>query len=328
MRLSEVYRGYKEGSLPGLVGLSETARVNEFAAFLQRGMKTDLMNGYEANIGNVDAMFDKTTSDGAFETYAKLGALDMISELPETGEFPRIGFNSEDVRLVNKQYGGILEIQKYLIETDQTRAIAGQPRKMGESAAREKHYNAWQFYETGDATTCYDAVYIFAANGSEHPCVTGGVADTDQMNSFAAGALTEAVWETAISYFPLWKGIMGEYIVVKPVSIIVSTDYSFTAKRLFQDPIRPSVSAGADYGHNKNIHFNEVDVVVEPRLTATEYYIKTNILGFVNQTLTPLELEQEAENAGLSFDTRVLRYRVYEAYRLGCVEWRAAARVN
>jgi len=328
MRLSEVFKAYKEATAPGLVGLSETLRANEFAAFLARGLKTDLLKGYETLIGNVDAMFDKTTSDGAFENYPKLGALDAISELPVTGEFPRIGFNSEDVRLVNSEYGGILEIQKYLIETDQTKKIAGQPQKMGESAARNKHNIAWRFYENGTSTTGYDAVYIFAANGSEHPCVTGGVADTDQLNYFAAGALTEALWETAITYLPKWKGIFGEYINVKPVKIIVATDQQFTAKRLFTDPYRLSLAAGSDFGHNKNIHAGEVEVVVEDRFTAEDWYIKTNVLGFVNQTLTPLELAQENENAGLSFDTRVLRYRVYEAFKLGCVDWRAVAKGN
>ncbi len=322
MKLSEVFRAYKEATAPGLVGLSETARVNEFAAFLARGLKTDLLAGYETYMGNVDAMFDKTTSDGAFENYPKLGALDVIGELPVTGEFPRLGFNSEDVRLVNSEYGGILEIQKYLIETDQTRKIAAQPQKMGESAGRNKHGIAWAFYENGHDTTCYDAVYIFAANGSEHPCVTGGVADTDQMNSFAAGALTEAVWETASAYFPRWKGIFGEYINVKPTKIICSTTQYIIAQKLFGDP----VVQAATYGHAKNIHFNEVEVIHEPRLTAGDWFFKTNVLGFVNQTLTPLELAQENENAGLSFDTRVLRYRVYEAFKLGCVDWRAAGK--
>lgn len=328
MKLSEVFRAYKDGSLPGLVGLSETARVNEFAALLQRGLKTDLLSGYQTAIGNVDVMFDRTTSDGAFENYPKLGALDMFSELPETGEFPRIGFNSEDVRLVNQQYGAILEIQKYLIETDQTRKISAQPQKMGESAGRAKHKVAFDFYNNGTSTTCYDAVYIFAANTFEHPCVTGAAADTDQLNSFAAGALTEAIWETALAYFPLWKGIFGEIISVKPVTMIVSTNMQWAAKRLFTDPYRGSVAAGADYGHNKNIHLNEVNVVVDDQLTASTWYVKTNVLGFVNQVLTSLQLTQELENAGLSFDTRVLRYRGYEAYKMGCVDWRAVAKGN
>ncbi len=328
MKLSEVYRAYKEATFPGTVGLSEVARVTEFASFLARGLKTDFMGQYQNYIGPVDQLFNRTTSDGAFETYPKLSALETVGERLASGEFPRIAFNSEAVTLVNREYGGICEIDQYLIDTDQTRKIRAIPGSAGEAAARSIHQVAYTFMNNGAAATCYDGVFIFAAAAADHPNVIGGAANTDNTNSLVAGVLTEANYEAAIQNIQLWEGIFGEQLNAYPIAIITGSTDQFTAQRLFKDETRMSTAAGLDYGHNKNIFYNKIDVVFDKMLTAASWYVKTNIKGFMNQVLTDIEVTQEPSGSGLSFDQRMWRFRIYMAYAMGCVDWREYCKGN
>ena len=327
MRLSEAYRGYRDSTLPGLQGLSETARASEFAVFLQRGLKTDMLNAYQEFIGPVERLLKRVSSAGAFETWPKIGALDTIDERMASGEFVHVGFNSEDVSLVNIEYGGMLSIDRYLIDTDQTNKIKAQATKMGESAARKKDTTTYGLFNNGATTDTYDAVFLFAAVGAAHPCVTGGSADTANTNSLALGGLSEANWETMLTTVNGWKGIYGEYLMPKVTACVTGNTSWFTAQRLFGDPVRVPAAA-TTYGHAKNIFNGTAEVIHHPRLTAASWYAKTSIDGFLLQVLTALEMTQEADNAGLSFQTRTYNWRVYEAYKIGAIEWRNYCKGN
>ncbi len=322
MKISEVYRAYKEGTIPGLVGLSETARVSEFAGFLQKGLRTELINNYQNWIGNVDWMFKRVPSDIYTETWPKLSAPDLPAERLLSGEFIRLGFNSEIVNLTNREYGAIMEIDRFLIDTDQTRMISAIPAKMGEAMGRQDHLLAYTFFNNGLTAIGYDAIAIFALTAAAHSNVTGGAANAVNANYTVLGALSEANYETALITIQGWVGIFGELIKPTVTGLITGTTDQFTAQRLFKDQTRMSTAAGLDYGHNRNIHYNEVDVQFDKALTAASWYLKTDISGFVNQELTPIEIMKETDESGLSFDTRVFRYRVYRAGVLGCVDWR------
>lgn len=333
MRISEVFRGYREASFPGLVELSETARVSEFAGFLAKGLKTELLKQYGMYIGTTNWLFTVVPSDMHTETWPKLSAPDLPLERMAGGEFVRIGFNSESVSLTNKEYGAIMEIDRFLIDTDQTRMINQIPGKMGEAMARGDHKIAYDFFNGGAAALGYDAVFIFAAAAADHPNVTGGAANTDNTNSLGLGALSEANYETALANIQLWKGIFGENLETYPVGVVTGTTDQFTAQRLFKDPIRVPAAA-TTFGHERNIFgpvgppYGNIEVQFDKMLTAASWYVKTNILGFVNQELTGVEVAKEMDEAGLSFETRVFRYRVYRAGRMGCVDWRQFCKGN
>ncbi len=325
--LKEVFLAYKDGKIDGLRDLSEVARVTEFSSFLARGLKTLLIDQYKTYMGPVDWEFAAMQSDGAFETYPKIGGPDMIDERMAGGEFVRVGFNSEDVTLVNAEYGGIMEIDRYLLLTDQTRKIQAMPQKMGEAAARKKHSLAFGIFNNGLTDTCYDAAFVFAVIGAGHPNVTGGAANANNTNQLALGALTEANWEALINVVADWQGIYGETLQVNITGIITGQTDRFTAQRLFKDPIRVPIAA-TTYGHEKNIFNGTADVQFDNMLTAASWYAKTDVVGFVNQTLQPLDVAEEPENAGLSFDAFMRRYRVYEAYKLGVIDWRNYCKGN
>lgn len=328
MKLSEVFRAYKEGTFPGTESLSETARVSEFAGFLQKGLRTELFNAYQNWIGPVDFMFKRVPSTLFTEVWPKLSAPDLPAERLMSGEFVRLGFNSEIVNLTNKEYGAIMEIDRFLIDTDQTRMINAIPGKMGEAMGRQDHLLAYTYMNAGLTATCYDAVLIFALTAAAHPNVTGGAAVAANANYTALGALSEANYETALVTIQGWRGIFNELINPKVTGIITGTTDQFTSQRIFKDSTRMSTAAGLDYGHNRNIHYNEVEVQFDKALTAASWYLKTDVPGFVNQELTPLELMKETDESGLSFDTRVYRYRVYRAGVLGCVDWRGFYKGN
>jgi hypothetical protein len=330
-KLSEIYDQFKQGTWPGTEGLSEAHRATEFAVFLMSGVNKLMINSYNIDKGIECVNFELTKVDSqkALETYVNLGGPEMIDERMASGEFIRVGFNKESVSLFNKEWGGIIEIDQFLIDTDQTNEIKAMAMKLGESAARRKWYEAYTLFNNGTSATCYDAVYVFAAAAADHPNVTGGAANTDNTNSLAAGAFTEANLEAALQNINLWKGIYGEILNIKPVGVLTGSTGQFDVERILTDATRMSPAAGSDYGHNKNIFQNRgIQPFFDNGLTAASWYVKTDIPGFLLQQFTPLEIQEEPANSGESFNTRTYRRRVYESYAVGVVNWRAYLKGN
>jgi len=324
--LREAYEYYRENP-DGLLPMSEVARATEFSIFLQRGLNKLLLKGYKEYAGVYKQIMTIVPSDGAIETYPNLGTVTAPEERLPNGEFVRGSFTSENVKIVNKEYGEIIEIDRGLIQTDQTKAIKSMPTKLGQAHARKKDMLTADFYNDGTSTTIYDGVYMFAASGSEHPNVTGGTANSDNVNYGALGTLSETNLEAALAQIALWRGLEGELLDDDPnMKLVVSSSQSFTAQRL----IKSSFEVADNRGHVTNIHKGTFkDLVTFKRLTADDWYILLPAYpGNVLQEFIPLELAKEADDAGESFDKRIYRYRSYEAYRIGCADWRFGYKGN
>ena len=321
------FRGIREGfeyyrdNPDGTLSLNEVARASEFAIFLQRGLNTALLQGYNEAQGVWADCMTVVPSTAAFETYPNLGTVTTPEERLPGGEFVRLSFASEDTRIVNKEYGGILEIDEWLISTDQTKKIQEMPTKLGVAHARGKNIETAAFYNAGITTTIYDAVVMFAnAATGGHPNITGGAAVAANINRLALGAITTANLETALLTLDLWRGLEGEIIDVDSIKLIVSTSERLTAAQILNSSSYPAVTWSSGVATIPD--FKNLKLVVNKRLTAQSWYITSSIKGNVHQEFKNLELTKEADNAGESFDKKMWRFRSYESYGQGCPDWR------
>ena len=321
--LSEAFKYYRDnpdGSLP----LSEVARASEFSIFMQKGLNTLLLKGYTEYVGVWQQIMSETTSDMLLEQYPNLGTVSTTTRRLPGGEFETLNFSSENVGILNQESGGILEIDRWMLENDQTKAIQARPQQMGKACAREKDVAAGAFYNDGDATTIYDAAYMFAAAASEHPNITGGSANTANCNDLALGALTQANLETALEALDLWRGLEGEILDINAVKLVVSSNQKFIAHRVLQSQF----DTAATMGHVKNVVAGIVDLVVCKRFDNDEWYLLTDVPGNVAQIRRKPQLVKEADDAGTSFDNRIYRYRIDDAWAMGCADWRFGMKGN
>lgn len=312
----DYYMTNPDGTLP----LNEVARASEFAIFLQRGLNSWLLQGYNENLGVWSECMNVVPSTMAFETYPNLGTVTTPEERLPGGEFVKGTFASEDTRIFNKEYGEILEIDRWLIDTDQTKKIQEMPQQLGKAHARGKNVTTASFYNNGHTTAIYDTVVMFAnAATGGHPNITGGAANAANINRLALGAITTANLETALLTLDLWCGLEGEVVDMDTIKLIVSTSERLTAEQILASAAYPVATWSSGVA---NILKGKLQLVVNKRLTAQSWYITTSIKGNVHQEFKGLELTKEADDAGESFDKRIYRYRSYEAYAQGCPDWR------
>ena len=313
----EYYRGNPDGTLP----LNEVARASEFAIFLGKGLNTLLLQGYNENQGVWAECMTVVPSTMAFETYPNLGTVTTPEQRLPGGEFVRGSFASEDTRIFNLEYGEILEIDRWLIDTDQTKKIQAMPQELGKAHARGKNILIAAFYNAGITNTIYDTVVMFAnAATGGHPNITGGAANAANVNRLALGAITTANLETALLTLDLWCGLEGEVIDVDSIKLIVSTSERLTASQILNSASYPAATWSSGVATMPD--FKKLQLVVNKRLTAQSWYITTNIKGNIHQQFKDLELTKESDEAGESFDKRIYRYRSYEACAQGCADWR------
>jgi len=312
----EYYRDNPDGTLP----VQEVARASEFAIFLGKGLNTLLLQGYNENQGVWAECMNVVPSTMAFETYPNLGTVTTPEQRQPGGEFVRGSFASEDTRIFNLEYGEILEIDRWLIDTDQTKKIQAMPQELGKAHARGKNILTAAFYNAGITNTIYDTVVMWANAGTGgHPNITGGAANAANINRLALGAITTANLETALLALDLFCGLEGEVIDLETIKLIVSTSERLTAEQILTAAAYPVATWSAGVA---NILKGKLQLVHNKRLTAQSWYITTNIKGNIHQQFKDLELTKESDEAGESFDKRIYRYRSYEACAQGCADWR------
>lgn len=324
IRLSDMYHYFRENP-DRLLPLSEVHRASEFAAFLQRGAKRLLLSGYDEGPDVWRQAVNSETSVGPFETYPNLGAL-ATPRRREPGEpFPTLKFTSEDVRVTNLEYGGLIEIDITLIEDDQTKKIQAQPTSLGRGHQRLRNTTVFGTYN--DNAAIYDGQTWFAAGG--HPNVTGGAVVPTNTNNGALGTISEGNLETALAEIMLWQGLQGEIINVDPV-VLLYTAQDFAVVERLLGPFRQVVDAtrAAIGPAGSNVLAGRVRPVLAKWLTAGAWYVLTNVPGLVLQERVALDVTQEQTNAGMSFDQAVWRFRSRERWGLGVVDWRKGYKGN
>jgi len=304
--------------------LREAMDRTEFTNFFRKGLKKVLLKGY-ASVGKpYEKIVTFETSDRDIEYYPALGGVPEPDEILEGEEYKRRGIVNESVSITNRKYGDIMEFTRELIMDEQTRAIKQKPREAGEVHARGENNKIFTLINNGDSgTNCYDGQDYFDTAG--HPDVTGGTARAANTNNGGLGALSETNLETALAEIALWRGRTGEYITALPTVLLVAPNQLFIAKRLMHSTAEVSSEMSSGVA---NVHQGTMEIVVAPWLTASTWYIKTNIPGFIFQWREKLRLQTENVDSGDSFLRDVYRYKHSTRFGYDIIDWRVLYKGN
>ncbi len=306
--------------------LREAMTRSEFPEFFRKGLKSRLFKGYKEYAKIYEDVVTFETSDRDKEYYPATGEAPNPELVFESEEYKESGIVDETITITNFKYGRILAITKEMIEDEQTRQLRKLPAKLGGAHARFENETVFTFYNDGDSDTCYDAQNYFDTAG--HPDVTGGSAVAANTNNGGLGALSEANLETALTEMALWRGRQGETILVRPMTLLVAPNQEWIARRLLGSSFEVNPTTNINVGHVMNAHQNSMRLIVAPWLTATTWYIVTDIEGLIYQWREKLNLTTENKESGDSFIRDVYRYKSSTRFGLDAIDWRFGYKGN
>ena len=318
--------------------LQEAMTRNEFSAFMAKGLKGLIIDGYRNALQETTfqelVVDDTSTSDK--EDYPSMGQIEYPRQVLEGEPFKTLGGGAPDnVGVTNLEYGGILEITDVAASDDQTpgKVLMKQAQDLGPNHLRNKDKLAYAII-TGNASS-YDGQNFFSAN---HPGYNGGATRPNNDNIYTGVTLTANALATVIGITALWEGADEDQdLDVKVTKIVVPVRLQQTAIGLTQAGLLPyAYAAGplgpaAANGNMPNAMKGKMGVVSSYRLdkvSTTDWYGWTDFPGLLHQQREALTVLQEAANAGKSFENKIMRWRSDERFRFKLINWRTGIRVS
>jgi phage head maturation protease len=221
---------------------------DDFPNILSSAMSKRLQAGYEAS-EQTFKLFGVETSLPDFKTHnvVQLGDAPDLEQLGEGGEvkFGTIGENLEQYNLVT--YAKALSITRQVIVNDDLNAFLRLARAFGKAAADL------------ETTTAINAVI-------SNPTMGDGVAlfHANHSNLASAAALSESELSTLKALMREQTNSQSRPMNIAPRYLMVGSEIEDTALKLLADK---------NQNGGFNVHGGKFELIVEPRLNATEYYI-------------------------------------------------------
>jgi Mu-like prophage major head subunit gpT len=214
----------------------------------------------------------------------------------------------------NKRYGRALTIERELIEDDQTGQIMRRAQSYGDSMAY------------AEEAACIIALFAASATAPAQN-VAGQAANT------TAAALGQIPLENGWTALALAVDGLGNLMLAKPNAMVVGVQDEITAKKLLQAAFQPSFPTGTagtiGYFQTPNILKDMFTIyatafVSKARATISgqgfPWVIMEKGKSLVFQPRTPLTVEQEAPNAGVSLFQYQYRWAVQRRFGVGVPE--------
>lgn len=308
--------------------LREAVAETAFPTLLRAGVQNFLFDGYE-QVGVVYPDLVRTVNSDKFEElYAPLYGAELPKQVNPSQRFEGSRLAGLDKRLRNIKFGRMLEVERELVDDDQTGQIVQKASTMGE---RVRYV---------EELAVMNAI-IAASYTSEIGNVNG-----------SGGALTQPSLEKATIELHLMKDPLGQLIMVQPDTLLVSPSDEFNAAKLLQSALQPSVpgasgqtantasSGGTGWTMTMNplqgLFALKVSRFLPSSLSTVKGLDSTNGAVFlmqakkslVFQDRDALEVAQEATNAGESFNRDQYRWRVRRRFNTAVIESRYIYRIN
>lgn len=341
-RKAEMHRGLREAQsvLPGaeriawkdrrlsVKKLREAVAESAFPTLLRSGVQNFLFDGYEQVAVIYPDLVRVVNSDKYEELYAPLYGAELPKQVNPSQKFEGSRLQGLDKRLRNIKFGRMLEVERELVDDDQTGQIIQKASTMGE---RMRYVE-----ELAVMNAIVNAVYTNAIGN---------------LNS-GGGRISQATIERASVALEEMKDPLGQLIMVQPDTILVSSSDKFEAAKLLQSALQPSVpgKAGENIGNVasgqtgwtmtanplQGLFALKVSRFLPSEFSAVKGIDATHGAAFllqskkslVFQDRDPLEVQQEAQNAGESFTRDQYRWRVRRRFNAAVIESRYLYRIN
>lgn len=331
-KLPVLDRGFSWGDAAR--GLGTTVREadsgSSFAQVLRAGVQSIVNSMYESVAVSHDDWVHVVQSQKDTELYAPLHGLSFMREIGKQEQYPEARAAGLDIKLKNRKYGTHYAVEKELIEDDQTGQFSKQVGLLGEYAklalevlvmAKLASVSGAAYAEMQVPTTETqpddEAVYPFAPPAT--PFVGGGSNRPATFTLLNQGAI-QAGHIALLNQ----KNKLGLKMGVDPKRLLIGPAYNFDAKVLLNSAWYPSVPSATAGAVGTNYANNELKGLYN--LTVSRFMFKNDgtVTGdskawylmddtkpwFVLQIRQAAEVQQEANNAGKSFDQDVMRFKV------------------
>ncbi len=315
-------RYVKEAQSQG-VRISEAQSASAQGQVLRYGITRLAGEGYELEPSVFENEVAEVVPSTGFENYYAPFFRPGRGGPVERGQaYPQVKMSGLNVTIRNYRFGAILEIEEDLIDDDQTGQIVQQGTQIGESLSYE--------------------VDMFGF---------GQMLAATWVNTGAGSSLTTPAVNTAHNALRKVHDPNGNLIVTRPDMLLVDSDDEIVGRQIL-DSMVAAQNPGATPTAGSVIYFGTMNPLRGLyTLCATPWLSEaaktpSNVNGYgldnatppkwllrakkriILQTRKPLQVVQEAENAGTGFNEDVLRWKGKMRFGAGVVDSRYAYRIN
>lgn len=311
--------------------LREAVAETAFPTLLRAGVQNFLFDAYEQVPVIYPDLVRVVTSDKFEELYAPLYGAELPKQVNPSQRFEGSRLAGLDKRLRNIKFGRMLEVERELVEDDLTGQIVQKASSMGERI---------RYVEE-----------LAVMNGILAGEYTKEIGNCPK-NTGEGEALTQEALENATIKLHKMKDPLGQLIMVQPDTLLVSPSDEFSAAKLLQSALQPSVpgasgqtaSTASSGGTGWTMTMNPLQGLFALKVSrflpssldttkglngaAGAWLLLQAKKSIVFQDRAALEVAQEASNAGESFNRDQYRWRIRRRFNTAVIESRYVYRGN
>jgi len=279
------------------------------------GVKAFFGKVYDEKPMTCDMVFDKYSSDKAYEEYVEETGFGLAPVKPEGAS---ISYDTDAQgyisRLVNVTYALGAKVTMEAIEDNQYENVAKSKAKKLARSMRQTKENVY----ANILNRAFNSSYV-GGDGKELIATDHPTLDGSQSNELAVAAdLSEAAIEDALILIRGMKDSRGLRIQAKGMKLIVPSQLEFTATRILSS-VNQSGTANNDINAMRAMGMLPGGTVVWDYLTDPDaWFIKTDVDdGLIRQTRKAMTFTQDND-----FDTSNACMKAMERYAGGWADWR------
>jgi hypothetical protein len=219
----------------------------------------------------------------------------------------------------NLRYSNAMRIERELIEDDKTGVIIQRAQQLGEGMAYAEEQAA--------------IISLFAASAQSRTPDSNVAGSTTEITT-TYGQISQPNLENAWSALTYVEDLEGNFMLVSPDGLVVDTKDQLTTEKLMESMFQPSFPTGTagtiGYFQTKNVLAGKFTIHGTPFVTKARAGLNSsyspwalmqkNKGGLVFQPRTPLSVEQEAPNSGLSLRAYSYFYVAQRRFGVDVVE--------
>jgi len=310
--------------------MREADGASSFTQVLRAGVQSVVNSAYETVPTTFEQWAHVIQSTMDTELYAPLHGISFPREVGRQEKYSESAAQGLDIKLRNRKYGSVYPVEQELLSDDKTGQFQKQSSLLGQYLKLVLEVLAYAKLSSSSSTMQYsdlvipasetkpatEANYPYAAAAA--PFVGGG------FNRPATyGLLNQANLQSAFQAQMTQKNLLGLRLLVRPNHIICGPRYQFDLAVLLNSAYYPTgATAGATGGA---FSINPLEGIADKTIsrfifrpdtgalddgTATPWWlVDSNVPWFIVQIREGAIVEQEAPNAGESFDRDIVRFK-------------------
>lgn len=314
---------FREGVYRKVQGTFQEANAeNALQQLLRAGINMIANQWYELVETNHEAAFLTTYSDHAIELYAPLHRAGTPRRVPKGGQFPRVRVQGLDIQVPNEKFGAIFDVERELMDFDQTGQIVQRAKDAGEQMRVIE--DAWAFgrFISPSGGTSYggDQIPVSQTYSTVWYTSASTLPGGGYNSPTSYGAFTPANVEAGDIALMIQKDLLGNFLLVNPNTLIVGPSNKFTARTLLNSewyPANTDIKIGGGGGtastigtsFARNVLQGLYNLIVSRFVPTKAWALGESGKGFVFQRAAALEVVQENPASGLPFTHDVFAWR-------------------